>query len=170
MKENFAAGRQIQRLIGYDSGDQDLKRFTKAVQKVEDGKTDPRYSYIYPLQAWGLNRMGCADVIANYMHLPVPHKSSCFFCPAMKPIEVEALPQDKLEQIVIMEALAAPKLQTVEGLWRKSTKTRPGRMTDFIREKKLLPEDRLLACIHSPQIEVRKYIGHAPPRIAADTA
>ena len=99
------------------------------------------------------------------MKLPIPHKSSCFFCPAMKPDEVAALPQDKLEQIVIMEALAAPNLETVEGLWRTSTKTRPGRMTDFIREKKLLPEDRLIACIHAPQIEVRKYIGKAPPKL-----
>lgn len=159
VKETFAAGKQIQRLIGYDCGDQDLKRFTKAVQKVEDGKTDPRYHYVYPLHAWGLDRIGCAAVVSNHMGLPVPHKSSCFFCPAMKPAEVESLPQDKLEQIVIMEALAAPDLKTVEGLWRKSTKTRPGRMTDFIRDKKLLPEDRLIACIYAPQIEVRKYLG-----------
>jgi hypothetical protein len=33
-----------------------------------------------------------------------------------------------------------PRLRTVEGLWRKSTKTRPGRITDFIRAEHLLPE------------------------------
>lgn len=170
VKATFAAGQQIQRLIGYDCGCQDIKRFTKAKQKVEAGKTDPRYHYVYPLQSWGMDRIACAALVVAHMKLPVPHKSSCFFCPAMKPDEVAALPQEKLEQIVIMEALAAPNLQTVEGLWRTSTKTRPGRMTDFIRDRKLLPEDRLIACTHAPQIEVRKYLGKTSFKIGCAVA
>lgn len=159
IQQTFQLNQQVQRLIGYDCGTQDIKRFTKATQKVEDGKTDVRYHYVYPLQAWGLDRIGCAGIITQHMKLPLPHKSSCFFCPAMKQWEVMALPQEKLEQIVIMEALAAPNLDTVEGLWRTTTKTKPGRMTDFIKSQKLLPEERLHACQNQPHVEVRKYLG-----------
>ena len=165
VKATFAVGKQIQRLIGYDCGVQDIKRFAKAQQKTEDGKTDERYHYVYPLQSLGFDRIQCAAFITAHMGIPIPRKSSCFFCPAMKPEEVLALPQDKLEQIVIMETLATPNLETVEGLWRRSTKTRPGRMTDFIRDRKLLPEDRFIACCFQPQIEVLKYLGHSPARV-----
>lgn len=41
--------------------------------------------------------------------------------------------------IVLVEARAAPRLHTVEGLWRKSTRARPGSMTAFIRAEELLP-------------------------------
>lgn len=61
----------------------------------------------------------------------------------MKPVEFEDLEPRDLRQIVLMEARAAPRLQTVEGLWRKSTKTRPGRMTDFIAANGLLPENEI---------------------------
>lgn len=158
-KAEFAAGRQIQRLIGYDCGTKDLKRFASAKQKVEEGKTDPNYHYVYPLNAWKLDREGCEKMIVDHMGIPVPHKSSCFFCPSMKPAEVDALPQEKLEQIVIMEAIAKPKLTKIEGLWRTTTKKKPGMMTTYIQDRKLLPDDRLKACKDNPQLEVRKYLG-----------
>ena len=44
---------------------------------------------------------------------------------------------------MLVEARAAPRLRTVEGLWRSSTRTRPGRMTDFIRSERLLPADEI---------------------------
>lgn len=44
---------------------------------------------------------------------------------------------------MLVEARAAPRLRTVEGLWRSSTRTRPGRMTDFIRGERLLPADEI---------------------------
>ena len=56
----------------------------------------------------------------------------------MKPDEVRSLPPVYLRLIVLVEARAEPRLRTVEGLWRRSTKTRPGRMTDFIRAEGLL--------------------------------
>lgn len=79
--------------------------------------------------------------------LPVPPKSSCFICGAMKPDEVHALPAWCLRLIILVEARAAPRLRTVEGLWRKSTRTRPGRMTDFIRAEALLPGAEIDAII-----------------------
>ena len=96
------------------------------------------YEYWYPLQEWGWDREECERQIAA-AGLPVPHKSSCFFCPAMKTAEVDALPYDKLQRIVLLESRAAPRLQKVEGLWRRSTKKRPGSMTKYIADKGLLP-------------------------------
>lgn len=40
---------------------------------------------------------------------------------------------------MLIEARAEPRLRTVEGLWRRSTRTKPGRITDFIRAERLLP-------------------------------
>jgi hypothetical protein len=62
------------------------------------------------------------------------------------------LPAWCLRLIVLVEARAKPRLRTVEGLWRKSTRTRPGMMTDFIRAKNLLDPceiDDIIA--HAPQ-------------------
>lgn len=166
VQETFKLGKQVQRLIGYDCGTQDIKRFTKAKEKVAAGKTNPKYHYVYPLQAWGLDRIGCAGIITQHMKLPLPHKSSCFFCPAMKQWEVAELPQDKLEQIVIMETLAAPNLTNIDGLWRKKTKNKPGRMTDFIKAQKLLPDERFEACTENAHEEVRRYLGvNNAPRV-----
>lgn len=66
----------------------------------------------------------------------------------MKMHEVETLNPTELRLIVLMEARAAPRLTTTEGLWRKSTKgirgpAKPGRMTDFIRDRGLLPTEEI---------------------------
>ena len=42
-----------------------------------------------------------------------------------------------------MKARAAPRLHTVEGLWRRTTRARPGSMTLFIRAEQLLPPDEI---------------------------
>src|SRR3546814_9948910 len=57
-----------------------------------------------------------SDVCSSDLGLPVPVKSSCFFCAAMKPHEVQTLPAWCLRLIVLMEARAAPRLINVEGL------------------------------------------------------
>src|SRR3546814_12252741 len=62
--------------------------------------------------------------------------------------DLRALPSWCLRLIVLVEARAAPRLRTVEGLWRRSTRTRPGRMTDFIRAEELLPAADIDATIH----------------------
>src|SRR3546814_16376280 len=45
----------------------------------------------YPLREWGWDRAACIARI-EAAQLPVPPKSSCFICGAMKPDEVRALP------------------------------------------------------------------------------
>ena len=103
---------------------------------------DPLFDNEYPLRVWGWDRAACEARIAAE-GLPVPPKSSCVFCLAMKPEELRQVPAHWLRLIVLIEACAAPRLRTVEGLWRRSTKTRPGRMTDFIRAERLLPADEI---------------------------
>lgn len=72
----------------------------------------------------------------------------------MKPQEVRTLPAAYLRLIVLVEARAAPRLQAVDGLWRKPIKgkgasePRPGSMTEFIRAERLLEPaeiDRIIA-------------------------
>jgi hypothetical protein len=87
----------------------------------------------------------------------------------MKPAEVETLTLDQLRKIVIIEARATAKhlayaerkgwpngvgVPLTEGIWRKAVKgfrgatPKPGSMTQYIREKSLLPSaeiDRLIA-------------------------
>lgn len=75
----------------------------------------------------------------------------------MKPEEVRALSVWCLRLIVLVEARAAPRLRTVEGLWRRSTKSRPGRMTDFIRAEGLLDADDIEAIIRDAPADLIRF-------------
>lgn len=126
-REAWRAGLRVRKVIGYDAGPKDARR-----SHIAD---DDKYEYWYPLRDWGWDRERCEAEIAA-AGLRVPPKSACFFCPASKPHEIEAIVRDHpdlAERICAMEAAAAPKLIKVEGLWRKATKKRPGSMTEFIR-------------------------------------
>jgi hypothetical protein len=138
----WAEGGKVRRAIGFDASGADQKR-TYAAEKI----ADPRFDYWYPLQEWGWDRARCIAEI-QAAGLPVPPKSSCFFCPNMKPAEVSTLSKNHLERIVLMEARAKPRLIKIEGLWRNGVKgkknpadKRPGRMTDYIRSEGLLPAE-----------------------------
>lgn len=138
----WARGEKVLRAIGFDASAADQRR-TYNAGKIDD----PFYDFCYPLQEWGWDRERCkVEILAA--GLPVPPKSSCFFCPAMKPDEVRDLPAGKLKRIVAMEARAEPRLTSIKGLWGTGTKgtrggiRKPGRMTDFIVEEGLLtPEN-----------------------------
>lgn len=134
---HIEAGIKIQRLIGYDAGSKDSCR---GGGMLEDSAT---YEYVYPLREWDWNRDEC---IANIKEasLPVPHKSSCFFCPSMQKDEVRELAANHpelLKQALEMEDLAQPNLTSIQGLWRNGIKgtrkpesKRPGRWRTFIEE------------------------------------
>lgn len=162
--EYWAAGGQVKKIIGYDASPKDQQRVTYACNaEVED----EHYEYWYVLQEWGWDRDRCIQEILK-AGLPVPPKSSCFFCAAMQVSEVEALESDYLRAIVRMEARARPRFKTPEmkGLWGRNTKAskdrparltkdgrqlpfrpgrpaRPGSMTQFIRERGLLPPEEI---------------------------
>ncbi len=135
----WRAGGRVLRTIGFDDSPGDQRRRNHAADL-----DDPLYRCVYPLQEWHWDRERCKQVIRE-AGLPVPPKSSCFFCPAMKPDEVRALPADKLRRIVLMEARAKPQLKSIDGLWGTGCKgtrggvKKPGQMADFILEEGLLP-------------------------------
>jgi hypothetical protein len=144
--EAWKAGMKVKKAVGYDNSKRDVQR-RQTADKVCTSSTykennTAQYDYWYPLQDWGWDRDECIRQIAA-AGLPVPEKSSCFFCPAMKTHEVDALPQDKLVRIVLMEQRAMPRLTVVKGLWRKATKARPASMTEYIAEKGLLSPEQI---------------------------
>lgn len=141
----WKAGLKVRKAVGYDNSSRDQQRRVtadKCTAATYKENNTASYDYWYPLQDWGWDRERCKAEIAA-AGLPVPEKSSCFFCPAMKTEEVDVLPQDKLVRIVLMEQRAMPRLQNVEGLWRKATKKRPGSMTKYIEQQGLLTPEQI---------------------------
>lgn len=136
----WASGGKVRRVIGFDASGKDQARTYRA-----ENIQDPLFDYWYPLQEWGWDREECKRRIIA-AGLPLPPKSSCFFCPNMSPDEVRDLPAEKLRRIVLMESRAKPRLTKIEGLWRNGikgvrdpSKKRPGTMTEFIVTAGLLP-------------------------------
>jgi hypothetical protein len=125
--------------MGFDAGPADLRR-----RAHRGDPKDRYYDYWYPLIDWDWNRARCMEEIAK-AGLPVPPKSSCFFCPAIKPAEVRQLPPALLRRIMLWEARAALRVRTIAGLWRNGSKgTRsgepcPGSITACIRQEQLVP-------------------------------
>ena len=111
----WAAGDRVNKYIGYDAGE------TRRVQHAAlIDEQDKKYKNHYPLYVWGWDRAECVRVIER-AGLPLPGKSSCFFCPSMKKKEIEALWTDYPElfdRAVAIEKNAAPTLTTVKGLGR----------------------------------------------------
>ena len=66
-----------------------------------------RYDVLYPLREYGFTRPRCREIIVA-AGLPVPPKSACFFCPAMRQIEIVRLAQvdpDLYKLSIEMEAI-----------------------------------------------------------------
>lgn len=142
-QEAWALGLRCVKFIGFDDSPRDRQRTYKADPKDRDF-----YDYQMPLQEWHWDREECKRQI-KAAGLPVPPKSSCFFCTAMKPHEVHELSVEMLRRIVRIEARAHPRLRGCEGLWRSTVKgfrgaiPRPGSMTKYIRDKQLLPHSEV---------------------------
>ena len=107
--ETWESGGKVRKAIGYDDSTADKKRSCSA-DRTFKVQPDDRYDYWYPLQEWKWDRARCVQEIVA-AGLPVPVKSSCFFCPNMKMHEIDALPALKLARIVIMEARAKVRLE-----------------------------------------------------------
>lgn len=127
--------RAAYRLVGYDASPADLRRHSKATVVGQRGtRRRPQDYFLYPLIPQGWRRDECKAQI-EAVGLPVPPKSSCTFCSAMKPEEVRELSPWALIQLVILEANASPNLTSIKGLWHKE------RMSDFIAAEGLLPQE-----------------------------
>lgn len=123
--------RPCYRLVGYDFSEQ--YRAARFSTKTKLQGPHSRDVFLYPLQLLGLNRQGCEAVIAA-AGLPSPGLSSCVFCAAMQPEEIEQLEIEELWLIVILEAHAQINLKKIRGLWGHGE-----RMTEYIRRRDLLP-------------------------------
>lgn len=124
------------RCIGYDAGKRDSKRAAKGSPEATKHKRD---TFRYPLQEWGWDRERCEREIAA-AGLPVPPKSSCYICPAMKPEELRTMARKHpalLRNAIRLEGVARAGrhgLRTVKGLGRKFA------WGDMAREEGLLAE------------------------------
>ena len=111
----WAEGGRVHKYIGYDAGEE-----RRVLHAAPIDAADKKYEKHYPLFEWGWTRAECVQVIKD-AGLPLPGKSSCFFCPSMKKKEIEALWNeypDLFKRAVEMEHNAAPNLQSVKGLGR----------------------------------------------------
>jgi hypothetical protein len=169
----WSHGGKCLKAIGFEDSKHERKRAERGCNTfATQADEKEKYELWFPLQQWGWNRERC-ELEITMAGLPVPDKSSCYFCTAMKPWEVDTLPADKLKRIVIIEARtvqrhlefaeakAAEKgvdwdgKPLTEGLWRKRVKgkfangkpngayAKPGSITEYIREKGLLPSSEI---------------------------
>lgn len=156
-RRSWASGGKVVKLIGYDCSPADNRRYAE-----REGYVDARYDYHYPLREWLWDRGDCIRRIRQE-GFPVPHKSACIMCCAAQPAEIRSLPAWCLRLIVLIEARAKPRLRTIDGLWRKSTKglrgreARPGSMTEFIRAEGLLPANDIDAIIANAPADLIRF-------------
>ena len=93
-KAAWKRGERIVKYIGYEAGE---------VRRVRPPESkDGKYFYQYPLIAWGWDRAACLAAIKKE-GLPLPGKSACFFCPAMKKPEILALSPELKARALVME-------------------------------------------------------------------
>ena len=107
-------GGKVVKAIGFDADEPGRASRMRSV-------VDPKYLYVYPLIEWQWGREECEEVIRR-AGLPQPGKSSCFFCPSMKPPEILALARcypDLAARALALEDAARPGLKgTMRGLGR----------------------------------------------------
>ena len=115
-KDVWTSGQRVHKFIGYDAGER--KRYEHSRKFNE---ADKKYKNRYPLiEDWHWTRDDCIRAIQE-AGLPLPGKSSCFFCPSMKREEIEALKRqhpDLYRRALAIEENAMPHLKTVKGLGR----------------------------------------------------
>src|SRR3546814_18408028 len=114
-----------------DASPADTRRYAHA-STIESDLFECRY----PLREWGWDRAACIARIEE-AGLPVPPKSSCFICGALKPDEVRALPAWCLRLIVLVEA---DRKRVMSG---KSVSGRddPGGRRQLTKKPKRLPHN-----------------------------
>lgn len=168
----WSAGGRVRKAIGFDASPHELKRTNRCSTYAVQEEEAELFDLWFPLQEWGWDLAECIRQIVK-AGLPIPSKSSCYFCTAMKPAELDDLAQkepEKIKRIVVLEARAKQKhldyaeehgwprgvgVPLTEGIWRRAVKgvrrgatARPGSMTEYIRQKGLLSEneiDRIIA-------------------------
>ena len=111
----WARGEKVTKFIGYDVDEQRRREGAMPHDAV-----DKKYQKVYPLMDWGWTREDCIKAIEQE-GLPLPGKSSCFFCPSTKKKEIRTLYHqhpDLLARALAIEDKARPSLTSVKGLAR----------------------------------------------------
>jgi hypothetical protein len=111
----WAKGEKVSKYIGYDAGEE-RRKSNADVFDLQDKK----YSRVYSLIEWGWYREDCENKIKEY-GLPLPGKSSCFFCPSMKKKEIQALKKNHptlFDRAICLEESAKENLCSIKGLGR----------------------------------------------------
>jgi len=130
-------GASIERWIGYDADETHRANL----------QGDHRFCFRYPLVEWGVGREDCRRIIAE-AGLPVPTKSACFFCPAMKKHEIIALAKERpdvFRRALAMEDAAQDGNTTVKGLGRNYSWRALWEADEAQRD--LFPEDSVDGCV-----------------------
>lgn len=118
-RESWGRGERVIKLLGFDADEPE-----RAERRAKADAEDKKYQYVYPLIAWDWGREECVDAIAK-AGLPLPGKSSCFFCPSMKKPELVSLldehPDLAVRAVRMEEAARASDygLSSVQGLGRR---------------------------------------------------
>lgn len=105
-------GETVQKLIGFDCTE-DHRTYADSgkMKALCPGRGLPtfnnRYDVCYPLREWGMDRDACGRTIVN-AGLPLPPKSACFFCPAMRAEEIQLLAQE--EPVLLALALEMERI------------------------------------------------------------
>jgi 3'-phosphoadenosine 5'-phosphosulfate sulfotransferase (PAPS reductase)/FAD synthetase len=114
--------KKVIRVIGIDYGESHrINQFLSSTAKsVED--QNKKYEIVFPLVDWRMDRDDCIVEIMN-SGLPVPPKSSCYFCPSMKAHEIFELGRNHpelLAKALEMEGKAKREgnLRNIAGLGR----------------------------------------------------
>lgn len=113
----WTAGRKVIKAIGYDCAEMHRGGRARAYEAEA-------FDWTYPLRSWSWSRPQLSQVVAD-AGLPIPPKSSCVFCPAMRPAEFKDLARTEpasLLQVIALEDRAcnspAGKVTAKEpGLW-----------------------------------------------------
>ncbi len=98
-----AAGRPVERLIGYDADEPH-----RAARMADKNPSPDRWAWRAPLIEWDMGRDECIATIAS-AGLPLPGKSACWMCPSMRKREILDLKRqhpDLLRRALAMEAAA----------------------------------------------------------------
>jgi len=105
-------GSKVVKIIGY--GAEEQKRISRA--KLEDEK----YFYRFPLDEWGMRREDCVREVQS-VGLPMPPKSSCFFCPSSTKPEIRNLAPELQTRAIRIEDAAklSGRSRTSKGLGRR---------------------------------------------------
>ena len=85
-------GGKVKKYIGIDADEPQRVRLSP----------NKKFENIYPLVDWDWGREDCIDIIKNE-RLPLPGKSSCFFCPSSKAQDILNLPQDLKDRAMTIE-------------------------------------------------------------------